>query len=280
MPGSTSNIGPGYDCLGIALAMYNEVTVSRDVGDAPEGTPEHAMVAWCAKDFFARSKVRPFPFRWEIAGEVPMCRGLGSSVTLQLGILQGLNNLCGEPLTTEEIFELCAIIDGHPDNAAPSIFGGFVIANTRGDWFRFEVDLRLKFVLLIPEIEVPTDPAREVLPSSVLHTDAVRGMINACTITAAFATREYEKLRGSFDDYLHQTYRQHLVPGMFNVILAATEAGALGGFLSGSGSTIACVTVDDNGDRIASAMQEAYTAGHETRTLVVAADNTGTAIVV
>jgi homoserine kinase len=274
VPGSTSNIGPGYDCLGISLAVHNDVTVSLD-GGQPDGAPEHPMVSQCATSFFEKAKKKPFSFRWEISGEVPISRGLGSSVTLRLGILQALNALAGEPLDAAGLFRLCTEIEGHPDNAGPAVFGGFVITNAHGDFFRFEVDPTLRFVLLIPDLEVLTDNARNVLPESILHKEAVKNMSNACSITAAFATRQYEKLRDTFDDYLHQTYRQHLVPGLFNVILAGQEAGALGGFLSGSGSTIACLTIDDNAEKIARFMQDAYASGHATRTLTVPADNTG-----
>lgn len=276
VPGSTSNIGPGYDCLGIALAVYNEVAVERNGGNcAMDGMPEHPMVAQCATAFFEKSGRRPFAFRWEIGGDVPISRGLGSSVTLRLGILQGLNELAGRPLDASGLFRLCTDIEGHPDNAGPAVFGGFVITNAHGDFFRFEVDPALKFVLLVPDLEVLTANARTVLPQSILHREAVKNMSNACSITAAFATREYHKLRDTFDDFLHQTYRQHLVPGLFNVIQAGTEAGALGGFLSGSGSTIACLTLDHRAEKIARAMQDAYTAGHATHTHVIPADNTG-----
>ena len=276
VPGSTSNIGPGYDCLGIALAVYNEVEIACG-GESAQigGAPEHPMVAQCAKAFFEKTGRRPFPFCWEIAGDVPISRGLGSSVTLRLGILQALNELAGQPLDADGLFRLCTEIEGHPDNAGPAVFGGFVITNAHGDFFRFEVEPELKFVLLVPDLEVLTDNARTVLPQSILHKEAVNNMSNACSITAAFATREYHKLRDTFDDYLHQTYRQHLVPGLFNVILAGTEAGALGGFLSGSGSTIACLAVNGKSEKIARAMQDAYAAGHGTHTHIIPADNIG-----
>ncbi|MGK0189270.1 MAG: homoserine kinase [Verrucomicrobiales bacterium] len=276
VPGSTSNIGPGYDCLGIALAIYNEVVVRRGgEGAAMGGAPEHPMVTQCASAFFEKTGKRAFAFRWEIEGDVPISRGLGSSVTLRLGILQALNELAGRPLDELCLFRLCTEIEGHPDNAGPAVFGGFVITNAHEDFFRFEVDAALRFVLLVPDLEVLTENARTVLPQSILHKEAVKNMSNACSITAAFATREYGKLRDTFDDFLHQTYRQHLVPGLFNVILAGTEAGALGGFLSGSGSTIACLTNADKPEKIARAMQDAYTAGHATTTHIIPADNRG-----
>src|SRR5699024_29265 len=114
VPASTSNLGPGFDCLGIALRLYNDVTVSRRCG-----RPVDAMARSAAAAFFKRTKARPFPFSCSITGEVPPSRGLGSSVTVRLGVLHGLNELAGRPLKRQEIFELCAHLEGHPDNAAP-----------------------------------------------------------------------------------------------------------------------------------------------------------------
>lgn len=274
VPGSTSNIGPGYDCLGIALGLCNEVTLSRIEDGGCE--PGHEMVEASAAAFFEKSGKRPFGFSWSITGDVPISRGLGSSVTLRLGVLQGLNELLGQPLDRQALFEICTALEGHPDNAGPAAFGGFVMTNAKGDYFRFEVDEALKFILLIPDLEVLTDAARTVLPGEILHKEAVMNMSNACSITAAFATRDYAKLSGAFDDFLHQTYRQHLVPGLFDIICAGTDAGALGGFLSGSGSTVACLTVDGDAAKIGRAMQDAYGAGHATAVEIVGADNSGT----
>jgi hypothetical protein len=124
IPATTANLGPGYDCLGIALALGNRVTVERlDSGSRAAGMPAQA-----AERFFAAAAVTPFAFTWSIAGEVPQSRGMGSSVTVRLGILHGLNELSGRPLDAFAIFMLCAELEGHPDNAAPAAFGGFAVS--------------------------------------------------------------------------------------------------------------------------------------------------------
>ena len=122
VPASTSNLGPGFDCLGLALRIYNDVTVRT--GRAKANT---AMVTHAAKLFFTRAAVRPFAFSSNIAGAVPASRGLGSSVTVRLGVVYALNELAGRVLSREELFKLCAELEGHPDNAAPAAFGGFNI---------------------------------------------------------------------------------------------------------------------------------------------------------
>ena len=271
VPGTTANLGPGYDCLGVALGIYNYVTVSKTA--APRS---HPMVDEAAAAFFAFAGVKPFPFGWEITGDVPTARGLGSSVTVRLGILHGLNELCRRPLIRDDIFQLCAELEGHPDNAAPGEFGGFAVAQTLENEARCitaPVLPSLKFVVLIPDFEVQTSAARRVMPKIIPHKQAVASAINATNIAAAFLYHQYELLRGSFTDYLHQPYRQPLVPILPKVIAAGEKAGALGGFLSGSGSTIICVTLKTP-KKVAAAMLAA--AGKtRARVLITTADNEG-----
>ena len=271
VPASTANLGPGFDCLGIALQIYNWITVQRDPSGHSDGMVDAASVA-----FFRRTGGRPFSFRWKITGEVPRSRGLGSSVTVRLGVLHGLNELAGLPLTREEVFELCAELEGHPDNAAPAAFGGFTIARAGGYFQRYRVDRELGFALLIPDFEVSTSDARKVLPKTLPLGDAVVSVSNACAIAGAFASREYEKLAGCFEDRLHQPYREKLVPFLSSVIDAGKKAGALGGWLSGSGSTVACITLG-NVEQVAGAMLAACgDAG--ARVVTTRADNRGVRI--
>jgi homoserine kinase len=273
VPATTANLGPGYDCLGAALQLHNIVTVTRGRGGRPDPLARKA-----ADTFFAAARMRPFSFRLEITGDVPRSRGLGSSVTVRLGILAGLNDLCGTPLSRQRLFELCAELEGHPDNAAPAAFGGFTVASP-GGIARFAVSSRLRFVLLVPDFEVATPAARKALPLTIPHAHAAENVGQACRITAAFASGRFELLRGAFSDHLHQPYRQPLIPFLGEVISAGEKAGALGGFLSGSGSTICCVTEEkavrgrSRSQLVAAAMLEA--APCDARAFVVSADNGG-----
>jgi homoserine kinase len=276
VPGTTANLGPGYDCLGIALGLSNEVTVSRlnpeaSVHSPADSHPGAAMAAEASHSFFSKTGLEPFPFEWTISGQVPPSRGMGSSVTVRLGLLAGLNAIAGEAVSRDVLFELCAALEGHPDNAAPAAYGGFTVAG--GPVVaRFEVSPQLHFVLLIPDFEVSTPAARQVLPRQLDHSAAVLSCANACRITAAFASQNYALLRGAFRDGLHQTFRHALIPFLSDVIAAGEKAGALGGFLSGSGSTICCVTTEGP-EAVAAAMAQAADGGH--RTVVTQADNTG-----
>ncbi len=222
VPASTSNLGPGFDCLGVALRIYNDVTVTRG------GKFRRPLITReAARLFFAHARRAPFSFSVSIKGSVPASRGLGGSATIRLGILHA----------------------------------------------RFEVSPRLYFVLLIPDLEIKTSTARNILPSRIARADAVDSCANACAITAAFAACNYSGLRGTFADQFHQPFRQKLIPFLPRAIAAAEEAGALGAFLSGSGSTIAAVTLK-NPQKIAEAMRRKID-NHSAGTIIVSADNRG-----
>lgn len=267
VPATSANIGPGYDCLGVALRIYNQVTVRRG---GPSQT--HVMASDAAARFFGAAGVNPFAFHWQIEGDVPQSRGLGSSVTVRLGLLHGLNELTDRPLGREQLFELCAQLEGHPDNAAPAAFGGFTVAKRGAPALRCEVAPTLHFVLLVPGFEISTPAARAVLPAQIDHKAAAASLANACRITAAFALQRYDFLRGCLTDWLHQPYRESLIPMLSRVISAGENAKALAGFLSGSGSAICCLTLDDP-QAVATAMLSA--AERPARTIITTADNEG-----
>lgn len=268
VPATSANLGPGFDVMGVALNVYNWVTVERGKRGKPDAFVEEA-----ADHFFQVSQSKPFGFKWSVRGDVPRSRGMGSSVTVRLGLLAALNQLSGNPLSREAVFAACSRLEGHPDNAAPAAFGGFVACGPSGQRARFSVSSALKFVLLIPEFEMPTKEARAVLPARLSRADAVSNIAYSSLIAAAFASKRYSLLRGAFVDRLHQPYREKLLPFLTPCVTAGVNAGALGGWLSGSGSTLCCVTLK-NPEKVALAMQRA--AGNiSSKTVVAKADNTG-----
>jgi homoserine kinase len=272
IPATTANLGPGFDCLGIALQLANRVTV-RARSDLQK-TTHPGMVRDAASRFFSASRKAPFAFDWSIAGEVPRSRGMGSSVTVRLGLLHGLNQLSGMPLDATNLFQICADLEGHPDNAAPAAFGGIAVSKPGVKPLIFPVDEALHFVLLIPDFEVSTPEARKVLPETLDRRRAVESVVNACRITAAFASRDYEALRGAFGDHLHQPHREPLIPFLTEVISAGESAGAIGGWLSGSGSTICCLTTKEPEAVAAAMLAASHSPG--ARSVITHADNRGT----
>ncbi len=266
VPATTANLGPGFDTLGLALRLYNHATVTRSTKrgvrivspiaeDARAGAT--AMLTEAARLYFKRARQAAFGFDIALAGDVPIARGLGSSVTARLGCVGALNVLGGEPLDRQQLFQLVTELEGHPDNAAPAIFGGFTAATMIGQEaraVRFAVSPKATFVTLIPDFEVSTPEARKLVPQQFSKADTVHCLTRVAVITAAFASGDLTALRGCFDDRIHQPYREALIPQLSRVIRAGEKAGAIGGWLSGSGSTIMCLTLE-NPEAVARAMQ-------------------------
>ncbi len=187
-----------------------------------------------------------------------MARGLGYSATARLGLVAALNELSGAALNRQQLLELVTSLEGHPDNASPAVLGGFTVSGMVGQGMRclrFEVSPKLKLVTLMPRFKINTEKARRVLPENFSRSDAAHSLNRAALITAAFAAKDYEALRGLFDDRVHQPYREPLIPRLPAVIRAGEAAGAIGGFLSGSGSAIICLTLE-RPEAVASAMQQ------------------------
>ena len=214
------------------------------------------MMRESGQRFFEAAAVAPFKFSVSITGDVPPSRGLGSSVTVRLGVMHALNELSKGTLTRAQLFELCATLEGHPDNAAPAEFGGFTVARDL-ECQQFSVSARLHFVLLVPDFEIATAQARRVLPSRVARLDAVKSCWERlCHHRRIRLARISKNCAARLGIGLHQPFRRKLIPFLDHVIAAGEAAGALGGFLSGSGSTIACLTLRSP-EKVARAMLEA-----------------------
>jgi len=287
VPGSTSNCGAGFDTLGLALQVYNRVTLVREAGDAcrpataGDGRAQ-AMVETTAAAFFAAARIQPFGFSYRIYGDVPPARGLGSSVTVIGGVLGGLNALSGVGLSRHQLVSIATVIEGHPDNAAAGILGGFCVARCDAetgvyvDTVRVELPVELAFVATSPEVEMLTKESRGVLPATLPYFDAVKSINSAAYLVAALVSGEYERLRHGVTDYMHEPYRLPRIPGGRAAITAGVSAGAYTGWLSGSGSTVLCVAPRTVADAVAQAMQAAFSAAGLTSTArVLTADNTG-----
>lgn len=287
VPGSTSNCGAGFDTLGLALQIHNRVTLTRIPGPAPapvspaDGRAQ-AMVEATAAAFFAAARREPFGFSFQIRGDVPPARGLGSSITVIGGVLGGLNVLAGAGLSKHRLVALATALEGHPDNAAAGILGGFCVArcdaatNAYVDTVRVELPAELAFVAASPEVEMLTKESRGVLPATLPYFDAVKSINSAAYLVAAMVAGDYGRLRGAVADFMHEPYRLPKIPGGRPAIEAGVAAGAYAGWLSGSGSTVLCVAPQSASRLVADAMQAAFgVAGLRSTARVLAADNAG-----
>jgi len=288
VPGSTSNCGAGFDTLGLALTIYNRVTLSRiGTGSLPEAERPadgraQEMVADTAAAFFQAAGLPAAGFRYRIEGEVPPARGLGSSVTVIAGILAGLDALHSTGLTRHQLVELATALEGHPDNASAGVLGGFTVSRCDPQSGRFLDTIRiplppdLAFVVTSPNVEMLTKTSRGVLPATLPYFEAVKSINSAAYLTAAFATGNYDRLAYAAGDFMHEPYRLPKIPGAQEAIQAGGAAGAYTGWLSGSGSSVLCVTARAHSGAVATAMGEAFkrvSIGCESR--ILAADNDG-----
>ncbi len=287
IPGSTSNCGAGFDTLGLALSLYNYVAVARVEGIEP--MPVDAgdfraakMVAEVATLFFDETEVEPAGFSFHITGDVPAARGLGSSVTVIAGVLAGLNAVHAAGLSARDLVALATKLEGHPDNASAGVLGGFCVSRCDPvtgayvDTVRVIVPAELAFVVVSPEVEMLTKEARGVLPATILYFDAVRSINSATYLTAAFATGDFEKLRHAVGDFMHEPYRLPRIPGARNALDAGVAAGAYTGWLSGSGSSVLCVSPHGNAPAVVAAMTAAFREKSiACEAKILTADNTG-----
>ena len=295
VPGSTSNCGAGFDTLGLALAIHNRVTLQRvapggrrglasflPIPARPRDAAAQEMVAASARAYFLAAERAPESFRYRIEGGVPSARGLGSSVTIVAGVLAGLDALHGTGFSRTELVALATVVEGHPDNASAGILGGFCVSRcdpatgAYRDTIRFPVPPGLAFVVASPEVELLTSESRQALPSSLPYFDAVRSVNSAAYFVAAFATGRFAKLREAMGDFMHEPYRLPRIPGAAAAIAAGTAAGAYSGWLSGSGSSVLCVSSAAKAPKVRSAMRKAFAqAGVGAKVRILAADNAG-----
>lgn len=282
VPGTTANLGAGFDCLGLALEISNACRIRRSTASSltwkGASGAARSMAREAAAAFFRASGRKRFGWTLEVCGRVPIARGLGSSVTVRLGIAAGLNQLSGSPLGREDLLALVARLEGHPDNAAPAVFGGFAVSAMERDGrvrhVRFPVDPALRFILIVPDRQIETKKARRVLPRSYSRADAVHNVARASLMTAALVSKRYDLLWCAVDDRLHQPYRAKLLRPLRPVLQAARKAGALGGWLSGSGSTI-CLVARRGLPRILCAVKRAMPRSARWTSVVVRANNRG-----
>ncbi len=270
-PGSTSNLGPGFDALGLALTVYNRIlvrTVSgahrrmRVTGEGAGQLPvDETNLFFRSADTAARRAGRSLPgLEVEMHNGIPLSRGLGSSSTAIVAGVYAANLLMGEPLSESALLDLATELEGHADNVAPCLLGGLVICSYedgRVESIRALPPPELRAVVAVPRFELKTEAARAALPEQVPHRDAVFNVGRACLVTAALMSGNLLALKSAMRDRLHQPYRASLVPGIDHVLDAAEEAGALGACLSGAGPTLLAFATDDAPD-IAAAMKNAW----------------------
>ena len=257
VPATSANLGPGFDALGLALALHNEITAAEAdrVSVAIEGEGA-ARLPKSADNVVARGVRLAYeaagrPFRGcelRCVNRVPTARGLGSSAAAWVGGLVAGNALLGAPLSKDALLALAARAEGHPDNVAAALLGGLTVSCAVGDAvtaIALPVPAGLRWVVLIPEVTSATAEARAVLPASVPRADAVFNVQRVALLLASLQAGRPAALAVALEDRLHQPYRLRLFPWLTAVAAAARAAGALGCVLSGAGPSALAVTAGD-----------------------------------
>lgn len=256
IPATSANLGAGFDALGLAMTYYNYINMEEsdcvdikalDGLDIP--TDKTNLVFESARHLYEICGKKLDGLKIEQTSNIPMARGLGSSSACIVGGLVGANRLLGQPLSADEIVDLAAQIEGHPDNTAPALLGGIVTAVFDGrkvHWVKQEVNTKLKFVAIIPDFELKTEKARSCLPKTVSHKDAVYNLSRAALFSASLLTGKFENLRTACHDRLHQPYRMELIPNCRRVFDIAYNHGAYAAYISGAGPTVMAVVDEQN----------------------------------
>lgn len=269
VPATSANLGPGFDCMGLAVKLYNHITAEKSdklefilEGKYTANIPtDESNLFWqTACKLWARVNYTPTPLRLVLNSDVPPARGLGSSSTAVVGGLLIANACAGYPYDKFELLKLATEIEGHPDNVAPAIYGGITLTVMTENSIVPRVIARdplFKAAVVIPDILVETEKARRILPASVPRSDVIFNASRVGLLVDAFINQEYNLLSVATQDRIHQNQRASLIPGMPDALNAAVESGAYGAALSGSGPTLIAFCPDGHEQAITTAMQEA-----------------------
>lgn len=269
VPATSANLGSGFDTCGIALSLYNTAAMEEWDGvdiSASDGTSvpatEQNLIFRSARAVYEQCGKKLCGMRIVQTNAIPMARGLGSSsACIAAGVL-GANALLGKPLSAQDVLDLAVQLEGHPDNAAPALLGGFVVSACRdGHVFavKKEIAEELCFGVFIPDFPLLTKKARAVLPGKVEHADAVFNVQRAALLAAAFCENRYDLLEIAMQDKLHQPYRMSLIEGADEVFEAARASGAAAVCISGAGPTILAAVKSENADAFFRAAQHRLT---------------------
>ncbi len=253
VPATTANIGPGFDSLGCAFALYNRFTFELadktavfGCDDAFRGEDNLALLSFRKTCEYAGVKAPNVTLR--IDADIPVSSGLGSSASLLVGGAMGASRLLSLDLSKNEIFSIASMLEGHPDNVAPAVFGGLTAAlmtdEKRSVAVNYPISAIWRFCAFTTDLQISTKKAREVLPKTIPRADAVFNGTHLALLPAVLMYGDVELLPIVLQDKLHEPYRKPLIPEYDKLASAVLESGAHAFFLSGSGPTCMAIYTD------------------------------------
>ncbi len=270
VPASTSNLGPGFDTLSLALDWYNEFTfkvikeglkiTQSNSNKLPEDSTNLVYKSFC--EVFKKQKKTPPGIELDINCQIPLAAGLGSSASAVVSGVLAANTLLDNALTKSEILSLATKLEGHPDNCAAAIYGGLTISVSQDEKVyvsQFPWPKELLVIVVVPDFELPTRISRELLPSKIPYGDATFNVSRTAYLLSSLLNKDWEGLKIGFQDRLHQPFRKDLVPGMEEVLNEGLKKGACGATLSGAGPTlVAFVNDKSKAEEIGKVMTEKW----------------------
>ena len=283
VPASSANIGPGFDCLGLALPIYNTITIEETVlpgtGIEINMMSEEETIDEMVFDSIPRDENNivykavemlynsigqvPSELKINIQAQIPIARGLGSSSSVIVGGLLAANKLLGSPADETALLAIATEVEGHPDNVAPAILGGFVLATQEDDgsitYTKLKWPEEWDLTVCIPDFQLSTENARSVLPKEVPMQDAIFNAKHLALLIEAVDTADAKLMKLALKDKLHQPYREKLVPGMKEIMEAFIhEDGVLGCVLSGAGPSLLIISHKYDVDKIKSVVKDIW----------------------
>lgn len=286
VPATSANMGSGFDCLGVALGLYNIIEITKTDGglkiidfNSPAPKNENNLIWRAMKQVFDKADYTPSGLLIVHKSNIPMTRGLGSSSACIVGGMMGANSLMGNPFLPREILDMAARMEGHPDNVTPALFGGMCVAVKDGEHTVFKsikLSSKLKFAVMIPDFFVATRKSRGVLPESYKKEDAVFNISRAALMTAALASGDFGLLKTAAEDRMHQPYRKAYIDGMEEIFEKTYQFGAKATYLSGSGPTILSIIDSDCEDFSKNMAGFFEDNNHKLKCRILSVDNVGT----
>lgn len=283
VPASSANLGPGFDCLGMALPIYNTITIEETVlpgtgieinvmtddENIDEMTfdnipkDENNLVYKAVEMLYNSIGQEPSELKINIQTGIPITRGLGSSSSIVVGGLLAANKLLGNPADEAALLAIATEVEGHPDNVAPAILGGVVLATQEDDatlsYCKLDWPEEWDITVCIPDFQLSTEIARSILPKEVAMQDAIFNAKHLALLVQAINTKDAKLMKVAMKDRLHQPYREKLVPGMREIMeVFKHEDGVLGCVLSGAGPSLLIVSCNYDLDKIKSTVKDIW----------------------
>lgn len=280
VPATAANLGPGFDCFGMALPLYNTVTIEElvdpmagieinvfsggfDISDFHIPTDKNNIVYKAVDLLFTYIGQTPHSMRINVNTSIPVARGFGSSASVIVGGLIATNELLGRPADEAALLSIANEIEGHPDNVAPAILGGFVLASGENDGSiiakKIDWPEEWKITMCIPDFELSTSISRSVLPETVSLKDAAFNARKTAMMIEAINTKDAKLMKAGMQDKLHQPYRTNLVPGLEEIISALSHFdNVIGTALSGAGPGIIIISDSKETDEVKSKVKEVW----------------------